>query len=278
MAVKTLDELFEHELKDIYYAEHRLVEALTELASETKVREIKQAYTSHKKETQGQIKRLQKVFKMFGVVPEVEKCPGIEGLLKEKHNFTKKEKPSQEILDYFNLCAAQKAERYEITAYESLIEIAQQLGMDDAVELLAETLQEEEAALEKAQTLAQQCDMSSMMSEEDEEEGSTSRSSSKRSSSKRSSSKRTASKKKSSKKSSSHSSHGAATKKTARNTSSKKAAPRSGARRTGSRAATGSKAGSAANTAGASGPAANTGDYPQQMEQLMEQTDPATRI
>ncbi len=249
MSVKTLDELFEHELKDIFYAEHRLVEALTELASETKNREIKQAYTSHKKETQGQIKRLQKVFRMFGKVPEVEKCPGIEGLLKEKHQFTKKEKPTQEILDFFNLGAASKTERYEITAYESLIEIAQQLGMPDAVELLAETLQEEEAALEKVQMLAKEYDMSSMMSsEEGEEEEETSRASSNGSTKK-----------------------GSVRKSTARKPSagsSKKAAPRSRARRSGST----TKAG-ASTSAASSGPDNDSETMP---EQKLVQTDPAT--
>jgi ferritin-like metal-binding protein YciE len=252
MSVKTLDELFEHELKDIFYAEHRLVEALAELASETKNREIKQAYTSHKKETQGQIKRLQKVFRLFGKVPEVEKCPGIEGLLKEKHQFTKKEKPSQEILDFFNLGAASKAERYEITAYESLIEIAQQLGMSEAVELLAETLQEEEAALEKVQMLAQQYDMSSMMSsEEGEEEKETSRASSNGRASSKQSTKKGSSRKSTARKSSTG--------------SSKKAAPRSGARRSGST--------TKANASTSSGPGNDSETMP---EQQMVQTDPAT--
>jgi ferritin-like metal-binding protein YciE len=169
MAIKTLSELFEHELKDIYYAEHRLVEALTELAGETKHREIKRAYTTHKKETQGQIKRLKQVFRLIGDVPEAEKCPGIEGLLKEKQNFTKKEKPSQEILDYYNLGAASKAERYEITAYEGLIEIARQLGMDQAVELLGANLQEEQATLDTLKILSQDYDTGALLAKEEEE-------------------------------------------------------------------------------------------------------------
>ena len=170
MAVKNLNELFEHELKDIYYAEHRLLEALEQLASETKHREAKKAYTAHRRETQGQIKRLQKVFKMFGEAPEPEKCPGIEGLLKEKQNFTKKEKPSQEILDYFNMTAAIKTEHYEICAYEGLIEIARQLGMEPAVELLAQNLSEEQATSEKLHTLAREYDTASLMGDEEEEE------------------------------------------------------------------------------------------------------------
>jgi ferritin-like metal-binding protein YciE len=256
MAVKTLNELFEHELKDIYYAEHRLVEALAELAEETKNREIKRAYTSHRKETQGQIKRLEKVFKMFGKVPEVEKCPGIEGLLKEKQQFAKKEKPSQEILDYFNLGAASKTERYEITAYESLIEIAQQLGMADAVELLSQTLQEEEGALEKVQALAQQCDLSAMVEPMEEETGGRS------ASGKGSSGKSGASRKGSARKGSASrgSSSGS---KTSSKAASKKAAPRSGARRSGAAQST---------------PGPMDAEAFASETQGMPQTDPATNI
>ncbi|MDB5033472.1 MAG: hypothetical protein JWQ98_713 [Chlorobi bacterium] len=170
MAVKTLSELFEHDLKDIYYAEHRLVDALDELAGESKSREIKRAFTAHKKETLGQIKRLKQVFKLFGEAPEAEKCPAIEGLLKEKKDFTKKEKPTPEILEYANLTAAAKTERYEITAYEALIEIAQVLGMDKAVELLSANLQEEEAALATMKTLSKGYDKGSLMTEEDDAE------------------------------------------------------------------------------------------------------------
>ncbi|MEP7219158.1 MAG: DUF892 family protein [Bacteroidota bacterium] len=170
MAVKTLSELFEHDLKDIYYAEHRLVGALEELAGESKNREIKRAFTNHKKETLGQIKRLKQVFKLFGEAPEAEKCPAIEGLLKEKKDFTKKEKPTPAILEYANLTAAAKTERYEITAYEALIEIAQVLGMDKAVELLSANLQEEEAALATVKGLSQEYNKAPLMTEEDKTE------------------------------------------------------------------------------------------------------------
>jgi ferritin-like metal-binding protein YciE len=248
MAVKSLNELFEHELKDIYYAEHRLVEALAELADETKDREIKRAYTLHRKETQGQIKRLQKVFRMFGKVPEVEKCPGIEGLLKEKQQFTKKEKPSQEILDYYNLGAACKAERYEITAYESLIQMAQQLGMDDAAALLAETLEEEHNALETAQQFAQQCDLGSMMSEseEDDETSGASKTSSNGSSAKKAAGRKGAARK------------AASSRKSAAGTSSGKTASKKPASRNGSRTAgTAAMDGMSTTRTGQSGPAAD---------------------
>jgi ferritin-like metal-binding protein YciE len=165
MAMQTIEELFEHELKDIYSAEHSLLDALEQMAGESSDREIKKAYTQHRKETQAQIKRLEKIFKSLGQKPEAETCPGIEGLVKEKKVFMR-EKPSDELLEYFNLGAGQKAERYEITAYEGLIDMADKLGMKDAVELLEQTLQEEEAALNKLKMIASEFDVA----EEGEEE------------------------------------------------------------------------------------------------------------
>ena len=93
MSMTTLRELFEHELKDIYYAEHQLVEALHTLAGESSDRAIKKAFQSHLKETQGHIRRLDQVFKDLGEKPKSEACPGIDGLLKEKKAFAE-EKPS----------------------------------------------------------------------------------------------------------------------------------------------------------------------------------------
>jgi ferritin-like metal-binding protein YciE len=153
MSMTTLNELFDHELKDIYYAEHQLVEALQTLADESSDGEIKKAFQSHRKETQGHITRLDQVFKVLGEKPASEKCPGIEGLLKEKKAFAK-EKPSDEILDLYNLGAAQKTERYEITAYENLIEMADALGHSEAVTQLEANLQEEEGALQTLKGLA----------------------------------------------------------------------------------------------------------------------------
>lgn len=165
MAMQTIEELFEHELKDIYSAEHSLLGALEQMAGESSDREIKKAYTQHRKETQAQIKRIEKIFKSLGQKPEAETCPGIEGLLKEKKVFMR-EKPSHELLEYYNIGAGQKAERYEITAYEGLIDMADKLGMKDAVELLEQTLQEEEAALNKLKMIGSEFDVA----EEGEEE------------------------------------------------------------------------------------------------------------
>ena len=164
MAMQTIEELFEHELKDIYSAEHALLDALEQMAGESSDRDIRKVFTQHRKETQGQIKRLNKVFKSLGQKPEAETCPGIEGLNKEKKAFMRA-RPAAELLEYYNIGAAQKTERYEITAYELLIDMADKLGMVDVVELLEQNLQEEEGALHKLKTIASEFDVA----EEDDE-------------------------------------------------------------------------------------------------------------
>ena len=158
MAMQTIEELFEHELKDIYGAENALLDALEQMAGESSDREIKKAYTQHRKETQGQIKRLEKIFKSLGQKPEPEACPGLEGLIKEKKAFMR-QKPSAELLEFYNIGASQKVERYEITSYENLIDMAEKLGMTDTVELLEQSLQEEEAALNKLKAIASEFDV-----------------------------------------------------------------------------------------------------------------------
>lgn len=164
MGMETIEELFEHELKDMYSAEHSLVDALEQMAGESSDRDIRRVFTRHRRETQGQIKRLIRIFKTMGQTPKAETCAGIEGLIKEKKIFMR-EKPSSGLLEFYNVGAAQKTERYEITAYENLIEMADKLGMADAVELLEENLKEEEAALARLKEIASEFDV-----EEEEDE------------------------------------------------------------------------------------------------------------
>jgi ferritin-like metal-binding protein YciE len=168
MGMESIEELFEHELKDMLGAEQSLLDALEQMANESSDREIKKSYMQHRKETQGQIKRLEKIFKALGQKPEAEACPGIEGLIKEKKAFMR-EKPTEELLEFYNLGAGQKAERYEITAYEGLIDMADKLAMPAAVELLEETLQEEEAALNKLKAFASEFELTDEAEEESEE-------------------------------------------------------------------------------------------------------------
>lgn len=151
-----LHDLFEHELKDMYDAETRLVDALRKQAAEANDPEIADAFQTHMEETQGQIERLEQVFEIWGREPSRgEGCAGIMGLLEEHKNFTR-EDPAPPILDVFNLTAAAKVERYEITAYEGLIRLADAMGLEEAVELLEQNLEEEELTLEIVQDLMEE--------------------------------------------------------------------------------------------------------------------------
>ena len=173
----TIEELFEHELKDMYSGEHALIEALEQMAGESSDRDIRKVFTQHRKETQGHIKRLERIYKGMGQKPEKKTCPGIEGLIKEKKTFMR-EKPTPELLEFYNVGAAQKAERYEITAYENLIDMAEKLGLSDAVELLEQNLHEEETALNNLKTIASEFEVADESDEnvhDEEEETSSSR-------------------------------------------------------------------------------------------------------
>ena len=167
--MQTIEELFEHELQDIYSAEQSLLDALEQMANESTDRDIRRSFTQHRKETQGQIKRLDKVYKTLGQKPESGSCPGIEGLIKEKKAFMR-EKPSDELLEFYNVGAGQKVERYEITAYEGLIDMAEKLGMSGVVDLLEQNLQEEEMALNKLKAIAAEFDVHEESDDENEEE------------------------------------------------------------------------------------------------------------
>jgi len=158
MGIATIEELYEHELKDVYSAEHSLVDALEQMANESSDRDIHKVFTQHRRETQGQIKRLERIFKTMGQKPKAKACAGIEGLIKEKKVFIR-EKPSPELLEFYNVGAAQKTERYEITAYENLVDMAEKLGMSDAAELLEANLREEETALNRLKGIASEFDV-----------------------------------------------------------------------------------------------------------------------
>jgi ferritin-like metal-binding protein YciE len=152
--ISSREDLFKHELKDIYTAEHLLMEALKKLESESTHPELARAFAKHREETAGHIERLEAVGESIGEELEVEECPGIEGLLEEKKTFMA-HKPTKEIVQVFNIGAGQKSERYEITSYEGLIELAKKLGFSVAVADLSANLAEEEAALKKLKTLSQ---------------------------------------------------------------------------------------------------------------------------
>lgn len=152
--VKTPEQLFEHELQDIYYAEKTLTTVLPKLANEASDRELSQAFTSHLKETQQQVKNLEKVFKQLGKSPKAQPCAGIDGIKKEHDDFVKENDTSAAMLDAFLTGAASRTEHYEIAAYTGLVGQARALKEREAVTLLQENLKQEKEALKKVETIS----------------------------------------------------------------------------------------------------------------------------
>ncbi len=150
--MKTLADLFEHTLKDVYYAENALTKALPKVSKAVKNPDLKKAVDGHLKETKGQIETLKKVFGTIGVKPEAEKCDAIEGLIKESEGLM--EEATGTALDAGLLSAAQAVEHYEISRYGSLREWAKVLGNTEAHNLLTEILDQEKAANNKLTNLA----------------------------------------------------------------------------------------------------------------------------
>lgn len=149
-----LRELFVDQLCDIYYAEHKLADGLEELASAAGSPELAGAFRSHRLETRGHIERLENVFDMIGVKPEQKKCPAINGILAEAKGLMKLDH-TMPMRDAALICAAQKAEHYEIGTYGCLRAYAQTLGLDEPARVLGETLQEEWGADRRLTTIAQ---------------------------------------------------------------------------------------------------------------------------
>jgi ferritin-like metal-binding protein YciE len=139
---KTMDDLFEDTLKDIYYAENKILKALPKMAKAAQSTELKAAFQKHFKETEGQVARLDKVFRLIDVTPKGKKCEAIEGIIKEGGEIMQEYKGSP-ALDAGLLAAAQAVEHYEISRYGTLRTWAQELGLKEGVRLLDQTLEEE---------------------------------------------------------------------------------------------------------------------------------------
>jgi ferritin-like metal-binding protein YciE len=150
---KTLDDLFEDTLKDIYYAENKILKALPKMAKAARSRELKAAFEKHLKETEGQVVRLEKVFKTIDMAPKGKKCEAIEGIIEEGSEIIKEFKGTP-ALDAGLVSSAQAVEHYEIARYGTLKRWAEQLGLNDAVKLLDQTLTEEKNTDESLTDLA----------------------------------------------------------------------------------------------------------------------------
>ena len=152
----TQQELFEHELRDIYDAEHKLVRALRTMAKKVPDRTLSEVLEEHRRITQGQIKRLEEVFRLLEKKPRREPCRGINGLIDEFKKFVDQEDVSDEILSAFAVGAGLKVEQYEIVAYQMLLKLASRLDLPDALDLLGENLSEEIDAVHQLEALAEQ--------------------------------------------------------------------------------------------------------------------------
>ncbi|WP_426537766.1 ferritin-like domain-containing protein [Bradyrhizobium sp. McL0615] len=150
---KTLDDLFHDTLKDIYFAEKKILATLPKMAKAAQSEELKAAFVKHLTETEGQIERLEKVFAVIEKKPQGKTCAAIVGITEEGAEIMEEYKGSP-ALDAGLLAAAQAVEHYEISRYGTMIAWAEELGLEDAVSLLEETLEEEEATDEALTEIA----------------------------------------------------------------------------------------------------------------------------
>ena len=154
MAAKTLRDLFHETLKDIYFAEKRILSALPKMAKAARSEELKAAFEKHEGETEGHVARLEKVFAEIDEAPRGKTCDAIVGIIEEGQEVMKEFK-GQPALDAGLLAAAQAVEHYEIARYGTLKTWAAELGFNQAVELLDETLVEEKKTDETLTKLAE---------------------------------------------------------------------------------------------------------------------------
>jgi len=153
---KKLDDLFHDTLKDIYYAEKKILTALPKMAKAAQNEGLKAAFEKHEGETEEQVARLEKVFETIDEKPQGKKCPAIDGIIDEGKEIMDEYKGSP-ALDAGLLSAAQAVEHYEITRYGTLVTWANELGNREAADLLKATLAEEEATDQALSELAETC-------------------------------------------------------------------------------------------------------------------------
>lgn len=151
--IKTMEDMFLHQLQDIYYAEQQLTKAIPTMADKATNADLKAGLKSHLQDTKNQIERLDKVFAKLGQKAQGTNCPAIDGIIKEADE-TAGEIEDKAVLDAAIVANAQSVEHYEISRYGTLIAWAEQLGHDDVVRLLTTNLNEEKAANTKLNAVA----------------------------------------------------------------------------------------------------------------------------
>lgn len=163
--IKTMDDLFVHTLRDIYYAENQIAKALPKMIEKASNAQLRQGFELHLTETKGQIERLEQVFEMHGVQAKQVRCPAIDGIIEETNEIVG-DIDDKQVLDSALIAAAQAVEHYEITRYGTLVAWAKQLGRSDCAAVLAQNLAEEEATDKKLTQIAEAGGVNSMAAAE----------------------------------------------------------------------------------------------------------------
>jgi len=152
--IKSMNDLFVHTLRDVYYAENQISKTLPDMIKKATDPELKNALTTHLGETENQIARLEEVFRMHGAQVKGVDCPAIDGIIDESDDIAG-EVADKTVLDAALIAAAQAVEHYEMTRYGTLIAWAEQLGRRDCASMLQKTLEEEKAADRKLTAIAE---------------------------------------------------------------------------------------------------------------------------
>ena len=152
--IKTMNDLFVHQLQDMYYAEKQIVKALPGMIEKASDSQLKQGFKTHLGETENHVTRLEQVFRMHNAEIKGVNCPAIDGIIEEADDVAG-EVEDKKVLDAALIAAAQAVEHYEIARYGTLIAWARQLGREDCASVLQKTLDEEKATDKKLTTMAE---------------------------------------------------------------------------------------------------------------------------
>jgi ferritin-like metal-binding protein YciE len=155
MGSSGLEKVLVDELKDIYNAEQQILQALPKMIKAAESDDLQTAFAEHRKQTEGHVVRLEKVFDLLGQSARTKKCSGMEGLLEEGAELMKEEETGP-VLDACLIAAAQKVEHYEIAAYGTVRRYAELLGLDKVADLMEKTLNEEKETDERLSELAEE--------------------------------------------------------------------------------------------------------------------------
>lgn len=153
-SIDSMTELLVSEIRDLYDAEKRLTKAIPRMAKKASDRALKTALTDHLKETQQQVRRLEKAFRHLGQTPRGKACAGMRGIVEEGDEHVAEEYGDPSLRDTMIIGSAQRVEHYEMAAYMGAISHARLLGLDEVKDLLEETLAEEQAADKKLTAIA----------------------------------------------------------------------------------------------------------------------------